>query len=59
MKDAYQLRKVHDGDDLSSIYLRDNIFSNIQGGLGIFGAMVSVRTEFYGNNHDTAPAPKN
>ena len=59
VKDAYQLRKVHEGDDLSSIYLRDNLFSNIQGGLGIFGAMVSVMTEFYGNNQDTAPAPKN
>lgn len=54
VKDAYQLKKVHDGDDLSSIYLRDNILTNIQGGLGIFGAMVSVRTEFYGNNQDTA-----
>ena len=57
VKDAYQLKKVRDGDDLSSIYLRDNIYSNIQGGLGIFGAMVSTVTEFYGNNQDTAPAP--
>ena len=52
VKDAYQLKKVHEGGDLSSIYLRDNIHSNIQGGLGIFGAMVSDRINFDGNNQD-------
>lgn len=50
LKDAWQLKKVHDGGDLSSIYLRDNIHSNIQGGLGLFGAMFSARTNFYGAN---------
>lgn len=59
VKDTYQFKKVHDGDDLSSIYLRDNIYSNIQGGLGIFGAIVSTVTVFYGNNQDTAPVSKN
>ena len=52
VKDTYQLKKVHEGGDLSSIYLRDNIHSNIQGGLGIFGAMVSDRINFDGNNQD-------
>ena len=52
LKDAYQLRKVHEGGDLSSIYLRNNIHSNIQGGLGIFGAMLSDRINFDGNNQD-------
>ncbi len=48
LKEAWQLKKVHEGGDLSSIYLRDNIHSNIQGGLGLFGAKVSSKTEFYG-----------
>ena len=50
LKDTWQLKKVHEGGDLSSIYLRDNIHSNIQGGLGLFGAMFSARTNFYGAN---------
>ena len=48
LKDAWQFKKTHEGGDLSSIYLRDNIYSNIQGGLGIFGAMVSSMTPFEG-----------
>ena len=47
-KEAWLFKKTHEGDDLSSIYLRDNIYSNIQGGLGIFGAMTSSETPFYG-----------
>ena len=49
VKDAYQLKKVHGSGVLSSIYLRDNIHSNIQGGLGIFGAKVSDIQAFNGN----------
>lgn len=52
LKDAWQLKKVHEGGDLSSIYLRDNIYSNMQGGLGLFGAMVSSMTSFYGHYHE-------
>ncbi|MBO4916790.1 MAG: DUF4249 family protein [Bacteroidales bacterium] len=58
LKDVWQLKKVHEGDDLSSIYLRDNIHSNIQGGLGIFGTSVSDRVNFDGYNQDTASLPK-
>ena len=47
-KEAWLFKKTHEGDDLSSIYLRDIIYSNIQGGLGIFGAMTSSETPFYG-----------
>lgn len=57
-KDAYQLKKVHEGDSFSSIYLRDNIFSNINNGLGIFGTMVSYKINFDGVNQDTAPLPE-
>lgn len=46
LKDVYQFKKTHETDDISTIYLRDNIYSNIQGGLGIFGAMSSNMIEF-------------
>lgn len=46
VKDVYQLKKTHEADDLSTIYLRDNIYSNVKGGLGIFGAMTSGMFEF-------------
>ena len=49
VKEAWQFKKVHEGGDLSSIYLRDNIYSNIQGGLGIFGAKVSDIKDFHAN----------
>ena len=52
MRDAWQLKKVHEGGDLSSIYLRDNIHSNINGGLGLFGAVASSTTTFYGHYHE-------
>lgn len=55
LKDAYQLRKIHESDDLSTIYLRDNIYSNIQGGLGIFGAKASGLTVFLGQYQPTEP----
>ena len=58
LKDTWQLKKVHEGGDLSSIYLRENIHSNIQGGLGLFGAMLSERTNFYGANVESDPIQK-
>ena len=58
LKDAWQFKKVRECGDLSSIYLRDNIHSNLQGGLGVFGAMVSVRTDFDGENVDLESIPE-
>lgn len=49
LKEVWQLKKVHEGGDLSSIYLRDNIHSNLQGGLGVFGARVADTIRFNGN----------
>ncbi len=57
LKDAYQMKKIREGGDLSSIYLRDNIYSNINGGLGIFGAMTTGSNEFNANSEDLAPLP--
>lgn len=55
MKDIYQFKKAHEGDNLTAIYLRDNIHSNIQGGLGIFGTMVSNKVEFIGQSQIPSP----
>lgn len=38
MIDACQQFYAEQSDDLSSIYLRDNLHGNIHGGAGIFGA---------------------
>ena len=38
LMDAIRIQLLQESSDLSSIYLRENIYSNITGGLGIFGA---------------------
>lgn len=43
--EAYMQSSAEQSSDISSIYLRDNIYTNIKGGLGIFGAATS--TYFY------------
>lgn len=40
--DAYQQFYAEQSRDLSSIYLRDNIYSNIHGGIGIFGSTTVI-----------------
>ena len=40
---AYQQYYAEQSDDLSSIYLRDNLHGNIHGGIGIFGSATTVR----------------
>ena len=51
--DAYQQYYAEQSDDLSTIYLRDNLYGNIHGGVGIFGAATEFempyrRVEFSG-----------
>lgn len=41
--EAYNYQQIQESTDLSTIYLRDNIYTNITGGLGIFGAQVISR----------------
>ena len=41
LTDSYYYQQVTGSSDISTIYLRDNIFTNISGGLGIFGAKLS------------------
>ena len=49
LRDAIYFKELSESSDLSSIYIRDNIFSNIHGGLGIFGAYTtSIHMWTYG-----------
>lgn len=41
LQEAYYFMDIQQSSDLSTIYLRDNIYSNIVGGLGVFGAQIS------------------
>ena len=41
--DARRLQGIQESSQLSDIYLRDNVFSNINGGLGIFGAKAETK----------------
>lgn len=38
LREAIYFQQLQESSDLSSIYIRDNIFTNIHGGVGIFGA---------------------
>jgi len=38
LKDAYHKQEIKASSDFASIYLRDNLYTNIVGGVGIFGA---------------------
>lgn len=49
--DRYLLEAIHyqqqqEVDDMTTIYRRDNIFSNIKGGIGIFGAKTECMTNW-------------
>jgi hypothetical protein len=35
--------------DMSTIYLRDNTYTNIHGGLGIFGCVTRMAENFFGD----------
>ena len=41
---AYQLKQ--ESSDLSSIYQRENIYTNINGGVGIFGAQIKTKLQW-------------
>jgi len=40
--DAYQQYYAEQSDDLSTIYLRENLYNNIHGGVGIFGSATII-----------------
>lgn len=41
MMEASNYQQIMASSDISTIYLRDNLFTNISGGVGIFGARIS------------------
>ena len=43
MDEAEDWVRLQQSSDLSSIYVRENIYSNISGGIGFFGAMTKVK----------------
>ena len=45
--EAYQQYYAEQSSDISTIYLRDNLFTNIHGGLGIFGCVTRNREYYY------------
>ena len=45
--EAYQQYYAEQSSDISTIYLRDNLFTNIHGGLGIFGCVTRNRQYYY------------
>ena len=47
LKTAYLVTEVKQSSDMSAIYLRDNLPTNIHGGIGVFGGMVEWFEECY------------
>ena len=50
LKDSEHIRSIKTSTDLSSIFLRDNVYSNIQGAIGIFGARIERMMEWEGRD---------
>ena len=48
LQDAYYKQQLQESSDLTTIFLRDNSFTNIHGGLGIFGAKCSRKYQWSG-----------
>ena len=46
LREACNFIDIKESTDMSAIYLRDNIYSNIKGGAGIFGASVSDKLQW-------------
>ncbi|MBR5736342.1 MAG: DUF4249 family protein [Bacteroidales bacterium] len=45
--EAYQQYYAEQSSDISTIYLRDNLFTNIHGGLGIFGCVTHISQPYF------------
>ncbi len=46
LREAIDCQLKKESTDLSSIYLRENIFTNINGGVGIFGAQIKSKLQW-------------
>ena len=48
LMDAHERQQIQQSSDLTTIYLRDNSYTNIVGGLGVFGARTERRYQWSG-----------
>lgn len=48
LMDAHERQQIQQSSDLTTIYLRDNSYTNIVGGLGVFGARTVRRYQWSG-----------
>ena len=46
LRDACHFAEIKKTSDMSAIYLRDNVYTNIKGGLGIFAASISDKLQW-------------
>jgi hypothetical protein len=46
LQDGLYLQQFKESSNMTSIYIRDNIYTNINGGLGIFGAMKEEKMQW-------------
>ena len=46
LRDACHFAEIKKKSDMSAIYLRDNVYTNIKGGLGIFAASISDKLQW-------------
>lgn len=47
IQEAFNFKKIKESTDMSSIYIRENLPTNINGGIGIFGAMTEEKMQWY------------
>ena len=58
LMDAHERQQIQQSSDLTTLYLRDNSYTNITGGLGIFGAR-TVRRYQWSREYDYVDDGKN
>lgn len=52
LQDVEKFIEIQQSSDMSTIYLRDNIYTNIKGGLGFFGAVSYVKMMWSSDPYD-------
>ena len=50
LRDSYHLMDLNTSTDLADIFVRDNVYSNIHGAIGLFGAKVEKKLEWEGRD---------
>lgn len=50
LRDSYHLMDLKTSTDMADIFVRDNVYSNIHGAIGLFGAKVEKKLEWEGRD---------